>query len=171
MLEQSGWIRIILQETGTHHWVHGWVVPFDNHKEFCILQIGNHFYLLVTCRKDSSASSRGFEEPSGASRGRQCASKRVVYLLGPPTVLPEANFCAMADLNMATDVLVLVLWLSLFQSSVTRVAYEFFLISSLHLLTVRFNGSVVKRVILSGCAPTLVNSSSGHTLSLPLSIL
>ena len=41
--------------------------------------------------------------------GRQCASKRVVYLLGPPTVLPETNFCAMADLNMATDVLVLVL--------------------------------------------------------------
>ena len=36
--------------------------------------------------------------------GRQCASKRVVYLLGPPTVLPETNFCAMADLNMATDV-------------------------------------------------------------------
>ena len=41
--------------------------------------------------------------------GRQCASKRLVYLLGLPTVLPETNYCAMADLNMATDVLVLVL--------------------------------------------------------------
>ena len=103
--------------------------------------------------------------------GRQCALKHVDYLLWLPTVLPGTNFCAMADLNKATNVLDLVLWLSLFQSSVTRVPYEFFLTSSLHLLTVRFNGTVVKRVILSSCAPTLLNSSSGRTLSFPLSIL
>ena len=80
-------------------------------------------------------------------------------------MLPGSKGDLIAFLKIATDLLDLVSWLSVFHSPATRTAYEFFLISSLLLLIAMFNGSVVKRVILTGSSPICLKRRSGRTLS------
>ena len=79
--------------------------------------------------------------------------------------------CLVADLKDLAVWLILVVFLRLFQFSATRIANEFFLMSSRALFTSMFCGSAVKRVSLSGLLPTLTNNCSGRIRSLPLHIL
>ncbi len=86
-------------------------------------------------------------------------------------MLPGTRGILIAFLKTATDLLDLVSWLRVFHSPATRTAYEFFVISSLHLLSDMFNGSVVKRVIVVGSSPICLKIRSGRTLSSQLRIL